>query len=157
MATTLIGIPGDDPNDRKTKLIGPGGGTRVVQPDAANEPVVAWLVVADGPGQGRSVELSYGMNTIGRGVQNRVQLDFGDSKISEDDHFRIVYDGANRDFHIVAGRGRNLVYLDGKPLLDAQRLPGACEFQIGDTTLRFVPLCGKDWDWEQRAPSRPQT
>ena len=41
-------------------------------------PVVGWVVVIDGPGKGRSRELTFGMNTIGRASGNRVVLDFGE-------------------------------------------------------------------------------
>jgi FHA domain len=164
MATTLIDQGGDKGRDpKKTTIIGSPGnrstGTRLVSPEGigegeAIEAVVAWLVIVGGPGQGKSIELSYGMSTIGRGGHNRVQIDFGDSKISDDDHFRIAYDGENREFHLIPGRGTNLVYVEGKPLLGPQVLTGSAQFRVGSTTMRFVPLCSKEWDWSMvEAPS----
>jgi hypothetical protein len=165
MATTLIDEDGGNGRDpRKTTLIGSPGsrGTRLVSPegvgeDAAFEAVVGWLVIIGGPGQGKSLELSYGMSTIGRGEGNRVQIAFGDNTISQDDHFRIAYDGENREFHLIPGRGTNLVYVAGKPLLGPQILEGTAEFRVGATTLRFVPMCSKEWDWSQvSAPAGPE-
>jgi hypothetical protein len=165
MGTTLIGEPGR-PNRTGTTLSGPvGGGTRLAAPPvgdgAAGAPVAAaapvrgpvtgWLVVTEGPGTGRSVELGYGMNIVGRGAANRIVLDFGDEQISQDDHFRIAYDGAHRRFHLVPGRGTNLVYVAGAPLLSPVDLPDRAELAVGATRLRFVALCGADWAWPAAA------
>jgi FHA domain len=158
MGTTLIGEPGGAPKRAGTTLVEPvRGGTRIVgpgdvggqraAPEGGQGPVTGWLVVVAGPGTGRSVELGYGMNMIGRASGNRVVLDFGDDQISQDDHFRIAYDGANRKFHLIPGRGTNLVYVAGSPLLTPVELAGPGDLKVGATTLRFVPLCTSDWSW----------
>lgn len=161
MGTTLIGDPSRGPRAGKTSLVEPPrGGTRLATPPGAasaqagaqsdaeeRSPVVGWLVVVDGPGRGRSIELGFGMNIVGRGPGNRIVLDFGDDQISGEDHFRIAYDGANRRFHLVPGRGTNLVYLGGSPLLSPVELSAHDEFSVGSTRLRFVALCGEGWDW----------
>lgn len=128
--TTLADVFGDDDNE------------------GAAEPVVAWLVIVAGPGKGHAMEMSYGMSSVGRGADNRLSLDFGDDRISETEHFSIAYDGENRNFHIVPGRGKNLVYIQDAPLLNSQLLEPHTELRVGATTLRFVPLCSKDWDWQ---------
>lgn len=161
MGTTLIDDPARRPKANRTTLIErPQSGTRLATPGPAADspgasaaqgaeagPVVGWLVVVEGPGRGRSVELGYGMNIVGRGSENRIVLGFGDDQISTDDHFRIAYDGANRRFHLVPGRGTNLVYLAGSPLLSPVPLDSHAEIRVGSTALRFVPLCGDAWDW----------
>ena len=163
MGTTLIDEPGRSPRKKGTTLVNPsaGTGTRLAEPlggkrDSAeasaadgqeHSPVVGWLVVTDGPGRGRSIELGYGMNIVGRLPGNRVALDFGDDQISGEDHFRIAYDGTNRQFHLVPGKGTNLVYLADSPLLSPVALSPGSEMKVGATSLRFVPLCGTDWDW----------
>ena len=164
MGTTLIEDPARRPKANRTTLIErPQSGTRLATPGpapgageqpvasggqaAAAGPVVGWLVVVEGPGRGRSVELGYGMNIVGRGGDNRIVLDFGDDQISSEDHFRVAYDGANRRFHLVPGRGTNLVYLSGSPLLSPVPLDSHAEIRVGSTALRFVPLCGEAWDW----------
>lgn len=178
MGTTLIEEPGREPRRKGTTLVetpgAPGGGTRLVEPTglgggglvsggltsagAASEaqaqgasPVVGWLVVVGGPGRGRSIELGYGMNIIGRNPGNRVVLDFGDDQISGDDHFRVAYDGTHRQFHLVPGRGTNLVYLGGDPLLAPVALASGNELSVGSTRLRFVALCDAGWSWESAA------
>jgi hypothetical protein len=160
MGTTLIGEPGRPAGRSGTTLVGtPGGGTRLVAPStgpgapeaaptsAAKGPVTGWLVVIEGPGKGQSIELGYGMNIVGRGAANRVVLGFGDDQISQDDHFRIAYDDTQRRFHLVPGRGTNLVYVAGNPLLAPLPLETGSDLSVGATRLRFVALCGDDWAW----------
>jgi hypothetical protein len=166
MGTTLIGEPARPERAKGTTLIGqPAGGTRIAGPvggeaaasaapgteTPASGPLVGWLVVLDGPGAGRSLQLGYGMNIIGRGGRNRIVLDFGDQQISEEDHFRIAYDRENRKFHLVPGRGTNLVYVGGAPLLTPVELPAGQDIRVGATLLRFVPFCSEAWDWPDRA------
>ena len=143
-----------DPRRQRTRLHRPGF------EDEADEwrdngPVVGWLVVVDGPGRGRAVELGFGMNSIGTSVDNRVQLDFGDPAISREDHFSIAYDAIYRKFHLVRGRGTNLVYVNDTALTDARELPAFAEINVGATTLRFVPLCGADWAWPETKAGAP--
>jgi hypothetical protein len=52
----------------------------------SKEPVVGWLVITSGPGRGQSLQLGYGMNSIGRNEAQRVSLDFGDEEISRENH-----------------------------------------------------------------------
>jgi hypothetical protein len=135
-----------DPRGRGTRLHGAGFDSD--EPDAPdNGPVTGWLVVLDGPGRGRAVELGFGLNTVGASIDNRVQLDFGDPTISRDEHFSIAYDGLNRKFHLMRGRGRNLVYVDNAPLMDTRELAANTDLRVGETLLRFVPLCGEGWAW----------
>ena len=160
MGTTLIEEPGRPQRPKGTTLVGSPGGTRLVRPDEeagaaptgasapADGPVVGWLVVTGGPGRGRSIELGFGMNIVGRGGGNRVVLDYGDDQISSDDHFRIAYDSQHRLFHLVPGRGTNLVYVGDQPLLSPIALANGAPIKVGATELRFVALCGPDWSWE---------
>lgn len=158
--TSLMDNPnGGTPHPGTTVMPKAKGGTVVFTPVAGatadvatKEPVVGWLAIIAGPGQGHSVEIGYGMNTIGRDEGNRIALAFGDDGISSDDHFRVVYDGENRQFYLVPGGGKNLVYVEGSPLLAPQALTAYATFTVGMTTLKFVPLCGADWDWSLQNP-----
>lgn len=119
------------------------------QLDQSETPVVGWLAVVDGPGKGHSRELTFGVNKVGQGSSNRVSLNFGDEKISEDDHFRVVYDDHERSFHIVPGQSMNLVRIAGKAVLTVQQIDAMAELEVGSTRLCFVPLCTTDWSWGQ--------
>jgi hypothetical protein len=161
MGTTLMEDPPRKPRAGTTLVDPPRGGTRLAVPleqaaagslqeqadSGDSSPVVGWLVVVEGPGRGRSLQIGYGMNIVGRAATNRIRLDFGDDQVSGDDHFRIAYDGAHRKFHLVPGRGSNLIYVGQTPLLSPMELNAGDELAVGTTRLRFVPFCGADWDW----------
>ncbi len=119
------------------------------EPGAAVEnPVVGWLVLVDGPGKGRALELGYGMNDIGRGEDARIPLPFGDEEISRHQHAIVTYDPRGRLFYIQHGNARNLTYLNGQPVLQPNQLQGGERITMGVTELMFVPLCGPDFDWQ---------
>lgn len=137
-------------NPPKTTLYRPGA---IVEPDAAvpaqdtDAPVIGWLVIIDGPGKGTGFSFSYGDQSIGREPSNSIALDFGDTGISREGHANVMYDPQVREFFLT--RGGNNVYHQGN------RVPGNGEVNLqsgdnillGATTLKFVALCGKDFDW----------
>lgn len=115
-----------------------------------NGPVVGWLVVVGGPGKGSSITLGYGMNSIGRDADNRVPIPFGDEQISRKKHATLVYDPRGRKYYLQHGDSSNLTYVGETPVLEATMLSGGETIRIGgETELRFVPLCGEDFDWER--------
>ena len=113
-----------------------------------DDPVVGWLVVVEGPGKGRAVQLGYGSNSLGRGATDRVKLDFGDDQISRNGHAVVTYDPRGRRFYVQHGGGTNLTYLEDKPVLTPAELPPLGKIGIGNTVLRFVPFCGTEFDWQ---------
>jgi len=153
----LSGSGKRDQQDEKTRLIG-ARRTRTETsveneqhfdaPNSLDDPVVGWLVVVEGPGSGNSVTLGYGLNTVGRGEESRVRINFGDEQISRDGHAQIIYDHKNVKFYVQHGGGDNLTYLDSAPVLSPQELKGGEQISMGDTTLRFVPLCNDAFNWE---------
>lgn len=118
--------------------------------DPMEDPVVGWVVIVSGPGQGASLTLGYGMNSIGRAPTERISLDFGDPQISRTSHASITYDPRGKKYFINHGGGKNLTYLGEDPVLTPIELKGGEEVMIGDTTLRFVPFCGEDFDWRDK-------
>lgn len=117
--------------------------------DTAEGPLVGWLVVVEGPGRGKSVALGYGMNSIGRDPGNRVVLDFGDQQISRNKHATVTYDPRGRKFFIQHGDSSNLTYIGDNPVLAPQELNSGELIRLGDSTVvKFVALCGDDFDWE---------
>ena len=87
------------------------------------------------------------MNAIGRGEDCAVQVDFGDDSISRDAHAYVTYDDEARRFFASHGGKTNLVRLNGAPLLAAEALEHGDTLRLGATSLRFVALCGPDFDW----------
>lgn len=120
--------------------------------DSMDDPVVGWLVVVDGPGAGASLRLGSGQNSLGRGQEARVKLDFGDSQISRSTHAIVTYDPKGNRFYLQQGTGTNLTYLNGEPVLAPTPLPSGSEILLGETTLRFVALCDDSFNWTDRNP-----
>ena len=114
------------------------------------DPVVGWLVVVEGPGRGASLNIGYGNNRIGRAPTENISLDFGDEEISRENHSTITFDGRHRRYYVLPGQGRNLVYVNDQPVMSPLELTGGEEILLGQTKLRFVPFCGKSFDWYQK-------
>ena len=155
--TRLIrqGRASETPEDSEvTKLVRPSTASQAAasegeQDEGSRGPVVGWLVVVAGPGKGRSVELGYGMNTIGRGEKSRVQLAFGDQEISRDKHATVTYDPRGGKFFLQHGESTNLTYLEDEPVLSPTEIANGQTIRIGDSTVvKFVALCGPDFHWE---------
>jgi hypothetical protein len=112
------------------------------------DPVVAWLVILDGPGKGNFRPIFRGSNTIGRSANQRVPIDFGDDTISSEKQAFLVYDERKRQYQLVPNLERpNLVYLNDSALTGNADLKSHDKVTMGSTTLLFVPLCGADFDW----------
>lgn len=140
--TRLIGFDtseGDvvDLFDGAEKVI---GGERALFP-------VGWLLVVSGPGRGHCFSLYAGMAQIGRSDENAVQLDFGDSAISRNNHAAVVFDADERKFLLGHGGKANLVRLNGKPVISNEDLVEGDTITIGETTMQLKVLCGDDFDW----------
>lgn len=109
---------------------------------------VGWLIVLEGPGRGASFTLTGGVSKIGRGQDQAVRLDFGDTSISRDNHAAIAYDEERRTFFIGHGGKANLVRLNDMPVLSTETITHDDQIRIGETTLRFIALCGPDFSWD---------
>lgn len=110
---------------------------------------VGWIVVTDGPGRGECFALGVGMSQIGRGEDQAVQLDFGDSAISRTNHAAIVYDPKTHQFHLGHGGKANIVRINDKPLISNEMLKTGDMVQIGETTLRFAAFCDETFNWAE--------
>jgi hypothetical protein len=135
----------DDDDDPNTRVLF----KRSSEDEKEEDPVVGWLVIVNGKGKTKVLTLGYGMNSIGRNPDERISINFGDEEISRSQHAIITYDPRGRKFYVQHGGGKNLTYLADQPLLVPMELKGGEEILIGQTTLRFVPLCGEDFDWQQ--------
>ena len=108
---------------------------------------VGWVLVMEGPGRGFSFPLLAGMSQIGRGEDQAISLDFGDTAISRNNHAAIVYDPKERTFLLGHGGKANIVRLNDKPVISNETLSDGDQIQIGETTLQLKTLCGPDFDW----------
>lgn len=136
-------------DDRKpapsTRIVGApasgGGNTDDVETHVlatAQDRVVGWLSIVDGPGKGQRRAVHTGTNAIGRDAQsNRLVLDFGDDTVSRTGHAIIVYEAGTRSFRLVDGGKGNRVKVNGKDVVAAVVLKPADIIEIGQTRLRF--------------------
>ena len=120
------------------------------QTNIMDDPPVGWLVVVSGVGQGNVLTLGNGINSLGRDPSERLQMDFGDSMVSRKNHTTITYDPRGRKFYVQHGDGINLTYIENEPVLNIQELQPNTEITVGNTVLRFVPLCGNLFDWDHK-------
>lgn len=118
-----------------------------VETPAAFDPVVGWLVVIGGPGVGNSLIVRYGQNSIGRGENQRIVLDFGDQRISRETHAIIVYEDRSRRFFLRDTGQTNLVYHGDNVVLQPVELKDRDIITLGDTTLMFIAMCNENFDW----------
>ncbi|WP_375230569.1 FHA domain-containing protein [Roseobacter sp. S98] len=109
---------------------------------------VGWLVVVEGPGVGHSFSIFTGASMIGRGEDQMIRLDFGDNSISRQNHAAIAYDEEQNKFYLGHGGKSNIIRRNARPVLATEELHHADLIRIGETTLRFVALCGSDFKWE---------
>jgi hypothetical protein len=152
-------IEPDSGDAEMTRLVGPalrtgasaesGGGQNTDGGEL--DPVVGWLVVLAGPGRGNARRLGYGQNSLGRDKSERVSLDFGDTSVSRSKHCFVLYEPRKRQYFLRPGEGSNLTYLNGELLTDSRPLQDSDIIEIGSTKLRFVPLCGPEFEWEDQA------
>ncbi|MRH19528.1 FHA domain-containing protein [Rhodovulum strictum] len=123
-------------------------------PSAATMPgfPVGWLVVIDGPGRGAHFALFNGVSQIGRGADQTVALDFGDTSISRSGHALLAFDDEQGKFFLGSGGKVNIVRLNGQPLLSTEEMSDRDAIRIGETTLRFVAFCGPGFTWSTDRP-----
>lgn len=140
-----------------TRLVGPLRHTSKTEEESgdAPDPVVGWLVVLSGPGRGNARAIGYGQNSVGRDPEERISLAFGDASISRSKHCFIIYEPRKREYILRPGDGANLTYLNGALVSEPQPMKAGDLVEAGKTTLRFVPFCGPEFDWQEQ-PSAPR-
>lgn len=108
---------------------------------------VGWMVIESGPGRGTSFPLEAGLSLIGRDADQAIQLDFGDTSVAQSNHAAVVYDPETHGFTLGHGGKKDIVRLNGKPVISNEVLSMGDRIRIGDTTLHFIPLCSDSFDW----------
>lgn len=156
-ATTVTGRAGRSPGRVKTRLLGfqdpddTSGdvfeSAKTATPAAEAKYPVGWIIVIDGPGHGSCFTLINGVSQIGRGEDQAVRLDFGDTSISRNNHAAVAFDDEQSKFFLGHGGKSNLVRLNGRPVLSTEELSHGDAIRIGETTLKFIALCDEDFSW----------
>jgi len=144
-AGSLIGTMQEPPTDEDQTEVIPADAQR--DAEANFNPVVGWLVILEGPGRGENCPLFYGQNSIGRGEDQRVQLNFGDARITRDTHAYLVYDDVERRFYLRDNGKANLIRLNNVAVMVPTEVADRDIISIGETVMLFVALCGTEFDW----------
>ncbi|MCA1030220.1 FHA domain-containing protein [Bacillus timonensis] len=110
------------------------------------EPVVGWLVCIAGKDRGRDYRIHPEKNTLGRSETNDIHI-ANDQTISRDNHATVIYDPKKRNFRLLAGQGRGLVYVNDEVIDFSTPLKSRDIIELGETKLMFVPLCDEHFDW----------
>lgn len=142
--TRLLGFQADD--EQKDPFASAAAAEGRV-PVVADKFPTGWLVVIEGPGRGASFAVHAGVSQIGRGEDQTVRLDFGDTSISRNNHAAVAFDTEQSKFFLGHGGKSNLVRLNGKPVLSTEEMADGDEIRIGETLLKFVAFCGDDFSW----------
>jgi len=113
------------------------------------DPIVGWLVCAEGPDRGRDFRIKAEKNFVGRSTEMDICIS-GDPRISRDNHAIVAFDPRNAEFRLYAGDARGLVYLNGR-MVDAPMVLQAFDtIELGDSKLLFVPFCGERFRWPEK-------
>lgn len=159
VAPVVTGRAGRSAGRVKTRMLGfqPDAGVakdlfeetaeKAAASQAAHFPA-GWIVVVAGSGRGACFTLHNGVSQIGRGEDQAVRLDFGDTSISRNNHAAVAYDDEQGKFYLGHGGKSNLVRLNGRPVLSTEEMSNGDQIRIGETTLKFVSLCGEDFTWK---------
>ena len=142
----------DPPAVEATKTQVVRGKPKIVRDGFDRDPVVGWLVIVGGPGLGAFRPIYEGNNTVGRGAEQRIPIDFGDNTISSEEQAYIRYDSMDRSFLFVPNLAKtNVVAVNNKKPTGAVKLELMDVISMGRTQLAFVPFCGEDFDWSELA------
>ena len=124
MEETTLGSPA-------SPVSGPSA-TIAMQTDAARSMV--WLVVTQGPSEGKSIQLREGVNTIGRSLENDLQID--DSSVSRSHAMVIIGDD---DFTLVdlGSTGGTRI---GEHRISGRRIGNGSVITVGQTRFSVVSV-----------------
>lgn len=143
-ATRLIGF---DPSDGEPTDLFEQDVTKTDQ--AAMQFPTGWLMVVEGEGRGYVFGLTTGLNQVGRGAENSISLDFGDTAVSRKNHFAVVFDEEERKFILGHGGKSNIIRLNGKAVISNEDLSDGDKIKVGSTVLQLKTLVGDDFDWSE--------
>lgn len=110
------------------------------------DPVVGWVVCIDGPSKGKDYRIKSERNFIGRDRSMDIVIT-GDNGISRENHAVISYNPKNNGFRIFPGDGHGLVYLNDEEVYNPMELKSGDVIEMGQTKLKFIPLCGEEFAW----------
>lgn len=136
-------------------------GSAIAQPGTAAEvdlaepkgPVAGWLVVLDGPARGQDLRLGEGRNFLGVDAAGNPAVLDANSPLAVRRGI-VVYDPQDNNWCALPGSSNELCTLNGKSLIEKMPLTAGDTFAVGGAQLRFVPLCGPEFNWNAAPKER---
>ena len=136
-------------------------GSAIARPGAAPEvdlaapkgPVAGWLVVLDGPARGQDLRLGEGRNFLGVDAAGNPAVLDANSPLAVRRGI-VVYDPQDNNWCALPGSSNELCTLNGKSLIEKMPLTAGDTFAVGGAQLRFVPLCGPEFNWNAAPKER---
>ena len=111
-------------------------------------PCVGWLIALGGAHLGTDFRLKVGKNFIGRSPSMDVALT-EDKSVSRDRHAVVVYEPKEHMYIVQPGEASTLVYKNEQVVLTPEILKAYDVITVGDVNLLFIPLCNKEFNWNQ--------
>ncbi|MCD7777183.1 MAG: FHA domain-containing protein [Clostridiales bacterium] len=109
--------------------------------------VMGWLVCLEGEKRGMDFKIHGEKNTIGRGFDVDINLDF-DTAVSSGVNAIIAYDKRNNKFFIYQSNSKNNIYFNDQFLLTPIEIKDYDIIEIGTTKMIFRSLCNSEFAWE---------
>ena len=139
-------------------------GSAIARPGAAAEaglaaraapkgPVAGWLVVLDGTARGQDLRLGEGRNFLGVDAAGNPAVLDANSPLAVRRGI-VVYDPQDNNWCALPGSSNELCTLNGKSLIEKMPLTAGDTFAVGGAQLRFVPLCGPEFNWNAAPKER---
>ena len=125
---TAVGVPGSP----VAAAVPTPAQTMAMQPDVASS--MAWLVVTRGPSEGKSVQLKEGNNTIGRSLENDLQID--DASVSRSHAMLSVRDDRFTLVDLGSAGGTRI----GDHRISGKRIGAGSAIIVGQTRLNLVSV-----------------
>jgi len=110
--------------------------------------LAGWLVIISKEGKGKSYDVTFGFNSIGRDKSNHIVLDIEDKSISREKHSSLIYDYNNNVYFLKHEDGKFLTYLNDEIVLETKKVSSYDKIKIGNTELLFIALCNDKFKWE---------
>ena len=134
-------------------------GSAIAQPGTAAEvdlaapkgPVTGWLV--DGPARGQDLRLGEGRNFLGVDAAGNPAVLDANSPLAVRRGI-VVYDPQDNNWCALPGSSNELCTLNGKSLIEKMPLTAGDTFAVDGAQLRFVPLCGPEFNWNAAPKER---
>lgn len=137
-------------------------GSAIARPGTAAEaglaaapkgPVTGWLVVLDGPARGQDLRLGEGRSFLGVDAAGNPAVLDANSPLAVRRGI-VVYDPQDASWCALPGSSNELCTLNGKSLIEKMPLAAGDTFAVGGAQLRFVPLCGPEFNWNAAPKER---